>query len=464
MGLVINQTKLPVLTALAGAILLASLGISIATVALPSLVLAFSTSVAAVQWVVLAYLISATVAIVSVGRLGDLFGHRRVLVIGLALFTLASFLCAVAQSLGVLIVARGIQGMGGAILMALPVAMVRERVEKGQIGSAMGLFGTMSALGTALGPSMGGLLMTYFGWQAAFILLAGFAFCMLMLTLWVIPADRSQTTVATRSLDWPGTGLLAMTLMLYALATLGSKVGLGLDSGLLLGLGILTLIAFIAVESRTASPLVSIDLLRERTTGTLLASNLLVTTLMMSTLIVGPFFLSFALGLNVALTGLVMAVGPITATLFGVPAGRMTDRFGVRRTLMIGLVQTLFGLVCLAFLPIWLGVAGYAVALMLLTPGFQLFFAANGTAVMLGATDEQRGMLSGLLGLSRNLGFMTGASVMPALFAVALGSQEIASSSPQEVANAFTATFLAAAGLCVVAIAVTIWANWHQNQ
>lgn len=442
--------------ALAGAILLASLGTSIATVALPTLVQALSTSVAAVQWVVLAYLMAATSTIVLMGRLGDLYGHRLMLVVGLSLFTFASFLCVVAPNLSILIAARACQGVGGAILMALPISIVREMVAKEQIGSTMGLFGTVSALGTALGPSLGGLLMSVFGWRAAFILLAGFAVSILILTLWAIPATSSRTRATTKSLDWPGTVLLVITLMLYALGTLGSKTSLPLDAGWLLGLAMLSLVAFIRVESRAVSPLVPIGLLCHRATGSLLTMNVLVTTIMMSTLVVGPFFLSFALGLNQALTGLVMSVGPITAVFFGVPAGRLTDRFGVRCTLILGLAQALLGLICLAFLPRLLGVTGYIVALMLLTPGFQLFFAANSTAVMLGATDEQRGMLAGLLGLSRNLGFMSGASVMSILFATALGAGEIADHYPESVAEAFTITFLVAAGLAVLAMALAI--------
>ena len=140
------------LAVLAVAILLASLGVSIATVALPTLAQAFTTPMASVQWVVLAYLLSVTVAIVAGGRMGDLFGHRRVLLVGLAVFAAASAGAAVAPTLGVLIAARAAQGIGGAILMALPMSIARETVPTERTGAAMGLLGSMSAIGTALGP------------------------------------------------------------------------------------------------------------------------------------------------------------------------------------------------------------------------------------------------------------------------------------------------------------------------
>ncbi|MDF0729392.1 MFS transporter [Pseudomonas entomophila] len=402
----LQDTSSPALGALAAATLLASLGISIVTVTLPTLAQAFSAPVDAVQWVVLAYLVSITVTIVLAGRLGDMHGHRRVLLAGLALFGLASLLCAAAPTLGVLIAGRAVQGVGGAILMALPLSMAREVVGQARTGSAMGLFATMSALGTALGPSLGGLLIEGVGWRAAFVLLGGLGAGVGLLVAWAVP-------VATRQAA-PG-------------------------------------------------PLLSLAPLRDGQLRRLLMMNLLLSTVMMTTLVVGPFFLTFGLGLKVALTGLVMAVGPLVAALSGVPAGRLVDRLGARRALLLGLVQTIVGLVCLASLPRGLGVAGYVLGLVLLTPGFQLFLTANNTAVMLGAADAQRGVLSGLLGLSRNLGFMAGASLMPWLFSVALGSREVAHAGSGQVAAAFSLTFLVAAGLVVVAVGLAGWGGFRRK-
>ena len=131
------KTTPPALAALAGAMLLSSLGVSIATVALPALARDFSAPVSAVRWVVLAYLVSATLTIVLAGRIGDLFGHRRVLIAGLVVFAAASVLCAAAPTLAILIAGRAAQGMAGAILMALPVSLVRETVPTERTGSAI---------------------------------------------------------------------------------------------------------------------------------------------------------------------------------------------------------------------------------------------------------------------------------------------------------------------------------------
>lgn len=166
-------TTHPVGYALAGlalSVLLSSLATSIANVALPSLADAFNASFQAVQWVVIIYLIVITALIVGAGRLGDLVGRKKLLLVGISLFTLASLLSGMAPTLWLLTAARALQGLGAAIMMALTMAFVGETVPKEKAGSAIGLLGTMSAIGTALGPSLGGVLIAGLGWQAIFFI------------------------------------------------------------------------------------------------------------------------------------------------------------------------------------------------------------------------------------------------------------------------------------------------------
>ena len=142
------------LVSLSLSMLLAALGTSIANVGLPSLAQAFDASFHAVQWVVLAYLLAITAVIVGAGRLGDRWGRRRVLLAGLLLFAVACALCAAAPSLKWLIAARALQGLGAASMMAMTLGMVGDTVTKARTGQVMGLLGTMSAVGTAMGLSL----------------------------------------------------------------------------------------------------------------------------------------------------------------------------------------------------------------------------------------------------------------------------------------------------------------------
>lgn len=396
-----------VLTSLALATLLPSLAISSANVALPTLATAFGASFAQVQWVVLAYLLATTTLIVGAGRLGDLIGKRRLLLAGVALFTVASALSALALTLPLLIAARAIQGAGAAAMMAMTMAMVGAALPKARTGSAMGLLGTMSAVGTALGPSLGGALIGGVGWQAVFAVNLPLGLLALVLAWRYLPADRGQGGPA--GFDLPGTAWLALTLAAYALA-MTRHLGL-------LAVAATGLLLFLRTEARTASPLVRLERLRDPALSAALAMNALVSAVMMATLVVGPFHLSGALGLGAATVGALMSIGPIVSAFSGVPAGRLVDRFGTRRMTQLGLAAMALGCALIALLPPSLGAIAYVGPLVIVTPGYAFFQAANNTGVMADVAAEQRGVVSGLLTLSRNLGLITGASAMAAVFA-----------------------------------------------
>src|SRR3954452_25529052 len=205
-----------VLAGLSLSMLLSSLGTSIANVAMPTLAQAFDASFQEVQWIVLAYLLAITTLIVTVGRLGDITGRRRLLLAGIFLFTVASGLSAVAPTLGLLIAARAAQGLGAAIMMALTMAFVGETVPKAKTGSAMGLLGTMSAIGTALGPSLGGVLIAGFSWRAIFLVNVPLGILTFLLAHRYLPVDRRAPKTDRAGFDTVGTLLLALTLAAYA--------------------------------------------------------------------------------------------------------------------------------------------------------------------------------------------------------------------------------------------------------
>jgi EmrB/QacA subfamily drug resistance transporter len=449
----------PAWLALAGlslSMLLASLGTSIANVALPTLTNALDASFQAVQWIVLAYLLATTTLIVSVGRLGDIVGRRRLLLTGLALFGGASVLGGIAPALWLLIAARVAQGFGAAIMMALALAFVGETVPKERTGSAMGLLGTTSAIGTALGPSLGGVLIAWFGWRAIFLVNVPLTTAALLLTHRFLPADRRTAATDRPGLDRLGTLLLALTLGAYALAMTIGRGDFGLFNVALLVAAIAGGALFLRAEAKAATPLIRLAMFRDPVLSGGLAMSALVSTVMMATLVVGPFYLSRALGLGAAAVGIAMSVGPLVVALTGVPAGRMVDRLGAGRMTATGLVSMATGSALLAKIPASLGVAGYLAPIVLLTLGYGTFQVANNTAVMKDAPADQRGLISGMLNLARSLGLITGASVLGAVFALASGTSDVATASPGHVATGMRTTFVVAAALLLVALTVAV--------
>lgn len=381
------------LAALCLCTLLPALGTSIANIGLPVLVRDFSVPYARVQWVVLAYLATTTVMAVVAGRLGDRYGRRRLLLGGIALFGAASLACGLASSLAVLVAARALQGCGAAAMMALALPFVGDAVPAGRSGAAMGWLGTMSGAGTALGPTLGGILLAWGGWPALFLALAPLAMLAFGIAWRWLPAGQGMRArpprVQGEPLPWTGLG-----------------------------------------------------------------AGLLVASVVMSTLVLGPFYLTGALGLGSAAVGLAMSCGPLAAMLAGVPAGRAVDRFGARPSTLAGLAGMAAGCALLALLPLETGVAGYVLPLAVCTSGYALFQAANNTALMASCVPARRGALSGMMGVARNLGLMAGASLMGMLFARTAGLD--GGATPDTIAAGMRISFGVALVLVLAACALAV--------
>ncbi|WP_324746312.1 MFS transporter [Pseudomonas veronii] len=381
------------LVSLCLSMLLAALGTSIANVGLPSLAQAFNASFHATQWVVLTYLLAITAVIVNAGRLGDRLGRRRLLIAGLLLFALAGGLCGVAPGLRWLIAARSLQGLGAAIMMAMTLAMVGDTVSQARTARVMGLLGTMSAVGTAMGPGVGGLLLSVWGWRALFLVGMPLGLLAAALAWRYLPVDQPPAPLAS------GTGIWR------SLQSTSLRAGLAMSA--------------------------------------------LVSAVIMATFVVGPFYLSRGLGLDPAGMGLAMAVGPGVAALTGIPAGRLSERFGSHVMTLVGLAVCGSGALSLCLAS---GLVTYLASLITLTAGYSLFQAANNTAVMSEADAARRGTISGLLNLSRNLGLIFGASALGAMFAWT--TPDVTHATPQSVADGLHATFTAAFALILLASAM----------
>lgn len=447
-----------VLTGLSLAILLSQLGTNIINVALPTLVTSFKTSFGAVQWVVVSYLLTVTALIVGVGRFGDQLGKKRLYLWGLAIFMIASIICALSSNLTLLIAGRAAQGLGGAIIMALSFAFVGEVFPKERMGFAMGVLSTMVSFGIALGPSLGSLALSIFGWQAMFWLNLPFGILAYLLVCRYLPStvDAPKHPIPAARFDWLGTILLAATLGAYSLAMTFSAAR-GFDDRLVVQLilgAIAALALFLGVQVRTKAPLLQIAMFRNVLLSTSMAMSVLVYAVMMATLVLGPFFLSKAVGLDTRSVGLVMTIGPLAAALMGIPAGFVADRIGARLAMVMGLALFNIGAFVMSWVTATAGVPVYITAILLISVGLAFFQTPNNTAVMADARPERRGLVSGLLALARNLGLITGASLMGAIFAHAVG--DAATATPDAIASGMRLAFQIAAFMAAAAFLLAL--------
>jgi MFS family permease len=254
--------------------------------------------------------------------------------------------------------------------------------------------------------------------------------------------------------DRRGTLLLALTLASYTLAvTVGGGHFGALNIALLTAAAIAAGL-FALAQTRTRSPLIRPAMFRSHRLSAGLVTSTLVSTVLMTTLVVGPFYLTGALNLDAASVGLVMSIGPVVAALTGVPAGRLADRVGAQRATLIGITGVATGSLALAAMPTSLDIAGYILPIVVITAGYAIFQTANNTNVMTDVRPDQRGVTSGMLNLSRNLGLITGASVMGAVFSLAAGASDITTAPPDALATAMHITFLVAASLILAALAI----------
>jgi MFS family permease len=256
-------------------------------------------------------------------------------------------------------------------------------------------------------------------------------------------AERSQFDV------------LGFLLLMIALGAYSLSMTSAISTAVCILIAAAALALFITVELRVSAPLVSIGSLENGAlTGSLVALAF-VTTVVMATLVVGPFYLTGAAGLNAAQAGLVMSIGPGISAIVGVPAGRLIDRWGLRRSMVSGLLLSMSGSVLMAIMPARFGVLGYGVALAVITAGYALFQAANNTSVMKNASSGSRGVYSALLGLSRNLGLITGASAMGALFATASQGLPLLALAQGDLSG-LQVTFTVCAMLVAIGVVLTI--------
>jgi EmrB/QacA subfamily drug resistance transporter len=381
-----------------------NLDTSIVSVGLPTMIKSLNTTFASAQWFVLAYLLVLTALITAAGRLGDIVGKKKLYLAGIVIFTIASLLCGIANSAALFILFRGLQGLGAALILALSMAIATELTPKRQLGKTMGVLSTITALGIASGPTIGGILLSTFGWQSMFLVNVPFGIVAYGLGHKYI---TSSTIKKRTPIDWVGIMLLAVTLSCYCFGmTMIEKSGL--DNPILLTLLAVTvtgLFVFIQFEKRIAHPLINVAIFKNRLISKNLVTTVLVYTVIITTVILPPFYLLKAANYSLVQVGLIMSFGPLLTVALSIYAGKIADRYGAKNV---------------------------------------MFYAPNNTVVMEVAPADQRGLLSGFLSLSRILGQITGTTAMGVIFAVLSGVSGISkiSSSPQAITYGFDKVFL----------------------
>lgn len=443
------------IVSLSATIFLSSLGGSIVNVGLPALSQAFAISFQKAQWIVIAYFLAVISLIINAGRLADSFSRQRTLLAGIALFGLASIGAGVAWSFWFLIAARVLQGMGGAIMLVLAITIVSDIARPARMGSALGLLGAMSGLGTAAGPSLGGLLIAGFGWRALFIVNVPFCVAIAWMVHRTVTRTLHPAAVRWRS-DWAGTLILIAALCSYCYAATPSNGQFSTGNIAALALASMGAAGFVMIERRAANPLLRLGMFRDQSLCGNLAMSVISSAVIMATLVVGPFYLSEGLRMSPAQAGLTLSVGPVISVVAGVPIGRLVDRLGISTMTLAGLAIMGLGATALAFGEGVVELPRFVGAMIGVMGGYGMFQIANNAAVMAKSSSATRGSFAGLINLSRNIGLVTGASVMASIY-----SATARASSPTKFAptTGLKTTFAIAAGLVGLAVGIGLFSG-----
>ncbi|MFD7679322.1 MFS transporter [Streptomyces sp. NPDC060187] len=405
-----------VLFVLCAAQFMVALDFSVLNVALPVLGGDLGMSRAALQWAVTAFALPSGGFLLLFGRMGDLFGRRRLFLAGLALFGAASLLATFAWDPASFLAGRALQGLGAAAIVPTGMSLLTTTFPEGPARDrALGVSGTVLSLGFTVGMVAGGVLTDVLGWRSTMGLLSLFALVVLPLAPGLLPESR---TPERPRLDVPGavavtSGLLAL---IYALSTAAENGFGGADVIVALVAGVLLLGAFVRIESRAADPLVSLPMLRRRTVAW---GNLggLVTFSMMSTVVFAlTLYLQETLGLSAFETGLVFGVQGVMSAVAGMYAPKVIGRFGARRTLVGSLAGQGLFVAALLLLgtqgwSVWIATAAVSLASMCHLGAI----ISYGLTVTSGVPDEEQGLATGLVTSTQQVGITIGIPLLGVL-------------------------------------------------
>jgi EmrB/QacA subfamily drug resistance transporter len=412
------NTRWIALVVLCVGMLMIVLDATIVNVALPSIQDDLGFSQSNLAWIVNAYMIAFGGLLLLAGRLGDLIGQRRVFLTGLAVFTTASVVCAVAPSQGALIAARFIQGVGGALTSAVILGMIVTMFpQPREQAKAIGVFGFVASAGGSIGLLAGGVLTDAISWHWIFFINLPIGIATAVLAMRYVPGREGLGLQA--GADLPGAALLTGGLMLGVYTILQvSEQGWGATSTLVLGAVSLALIvAFVARQARIANPLMPLRLFRSRNVaGANLVQGLVVVG-MFGMFFLGALYLQRVLGYEPLQVGL--AFLPSTIVMGALSMGfshRITTRFGAKRTLIPSLLFLGAGMLLFARTPVAGSyVADVMPAMILVGIGAGLAFPALMTLAMSGATPSDSGLASGLVNTSAQVGGAVGLAVLATL-------------------------------------------------
>jgi drug resistance transporter, EmrB/QacA subfamily len=435
---------------------MSTLDSSIVNVALPTISGDLHTDLSTLQWTVSAYLLTISSLLPVFGRTADLLGRKKVYSFGFLIFTLGSALCGLASNIWFLVGTRVLQAVGAAMLMANSAAIVTAIFPFQERGRALGLTGTVVALGSLTGPALGGILIGWLGWRSIFYINLPIGLLGYLAARFILPAD-TQPKVGDR-FDFVGAALFTAGMISLLLAVNNGEdwgwtstyVWLGLTLGLVL------LAIFVINEKKVRHPMIDLSLFRNQPFVIGNLSGWMCFMAMFANTMLLPFYLQQVLNYSPYQVGLLMTVFPITMAVVAPLSGHASDKFGPLILTTSGLVCCALGLFYYSTLSATASIYQVIPGAILLGLGSGMFNSPNNSSVMSSVPPQKLGLAGGINSLVRNLGMISGIAFSVSLFEAWGG---VSRPQPDQIPvfmSAYHKVMLVAMGIALVAALVSL--------
>jgi EmrB/QacA subfamily drug resistance transporter len=422
-------------------------------IALPAIGNEFKTDAVLLSWVQTSYLLAAAVCLVPLGKLADIYGRKKIFMIGQFLLTLTSLLIAISVSASMLIVFRIFQGAGGAMVFATGIAILTSVYPPQERGKVLGISVAAVYIGLSCGPFFGGLLTQHFSWRSIFLIYVPVGLFLILLI--IVRLKGEWTGAKGEKFDLSGSLIygIAIVAIMYGISELPAISSIGL-----LIIGVLALSAFVNWEKKIQNPVFEVKLFIENQT---FAFSCLAALINYSATFAVTFLLSLYLqyikGFTPQVSGVVLISQPIIMAIFSPLAGRLSDKIEPRVIASMGMALTTVGLILLSFVGNNTVLVFIVISLMILGFGFALFSSPNMNAIMSSVDKRFYGIASGSVGTMRLLGQMLSMGIATLIFALFIGKAQITQDYYPALIQSIKAALIVFSCLCALGIYFSLY-------
>ncbi len=435
---------------------------TIVNVALPEISLALGASASQTEFVVFSYLFTSVSTILIFGRLGDVWGKTRIFKAGVIVFTLGSLLCGMCTTLVPLVLCRILQSLGASAALSTNLGIITQVFPSEQRGRALGVIGSTVAIGTMIGPAVGGFIVSIWSWEYIFLINIPIGLVASIMSLWVL---RIKDDHVAQRMDIPGALMIFIVALSFCfIIVVGQAYGFISLPALIAGLCALALlVCFVLVEKRQEMPLIDVTIFSNKMLTVSFVCCFLLFMCNSTVSIIMPLYLENARGFGPDVAGLILALSPLIIVVLSPLCGYLSDKIGAKVLTAVGLCVCATGLGLMALLNGTSEISSILIATGVMSAGWALFQSPNNSLIMSFAPPERLGIIGGLTAFVRTSGMAIGVSVSTSLlFTVMSGRVGYPVSNylpeqPDAFFFAFSVVFMVSCVVSVLGALLTIW-------